>query len=342
MRFWFDADNPPHVLVMRPIAKELEERGHEVLFTARDRRSTCELLDMYGTSCTIVGREHHDSTLGRVFGTLGRAWQLRGTAKSWNMDVSFGHGSRALPIASRMLGIPSVTMYDYEWVNPTIFNRFCSKILLPEVIDEQRCREAGIDYRKVRHFPGFKEQLYLKDARPDPEIARELGLKPERKKILLRPPATMAHYHDPETERIMNQLLETLLRDESVQLVIVPRNDSQRSLVSGTHEADVVYTRRQYDDPSLILCCDAVIGGGGTMTREAAILGVPSYTFFRGREGAVDRALKQAGHLSDIRESNPLEHPLECSQSARFPDAYPVKAIAEALLSLSRAKPKTG
>ena len=36
------------------------------------------------------------------------------------------------------------------------------------------------------------------------------------------------------------------------------------------------------------------------MTREAAVLGTPSYTLFAGRLGAVDRALMRAGTLVRI------------------------------------------
>ena len=36
---------------------------------------------------------------------------------------------------------------------------------------------------------------------------------------------------------------------------------------------------------------DLVISAGGTMNREAAALGVPVYTTFAGRIGAVDEAL---------------------------------------------------
>ena len=43
----------------------------------------------------------------------------------------------------------------------------------------------------------------------------------------------------------------------------------------------------------LLFCCvSGMISGGGTMTREAAVLGVPSYSFFRGREGQVDAWLE--------------------------------------------------
>ena len=46
-------------------------------------------------------------------------------------------------IEGTLLGVPSVTMYDYEWVNPTLFNRFCHTILMPAAVDGERCREAG-------------------------------------------------------------------------------------------------------------------------------------------------------------------------------------------------------
>ena len=34
------------------------------------------------------------------------------------------------------------------------------------------------------------------------------------------------------------------------------------------------------------------------MTREAAIMGIPSYSFFRGREGMVDESLAASGRLA--------------------------------------------
>jgi hypothetical protein len=40
-----------------------------------------------------------------------------------------------------------------------------------------------------------------------------------------------------------------------------------------------------------------VISGGGTMNREAAAMGVPVYSIFRGRIGAVDRYLADHGRL---------------------------------------------
>jgi hypothetical protein len=48
---------------------------------------------------------------------------------------------------------------------------------------------------------------------------------------------------------------------------------------------------------NLIWNSDLVISGGGTMNREAAAMGVPVYSIFRGRIGAVDEYLAQQGRL---------------------------------------------
>lgn len=307
MKIWFDADNAPHVLVMKPLAEELVKRGHEVKFTARDRASTCQLLDLYGFSYIKIGGPYGKSTFSKALGTINRAFQLRNAMKNWNADVSFGHGSRSLPLASRILKIPSITMYDYEWVNPFIFNTFCRKILLPDVITLERCLEAGIDDVKVVFYPGFKENLYLTHVLPNSNLSAELGLRADRVKVLLRPPATTAHYHNPEADEILTALLSRLLKNPCIQLVWLPRTPDQNQLVKGDHEAQVIIPDKVYPGPQLVLAMDVVIGGGGTMTREAAILGVPSVSFFRGTGGSVDARLEAEKMLTTLSSSRDVE-----------------------------------
>ena len=335
MRFWFDADNAPHVLVMRPIAQELIRQGHEVVFTARDRASTCRLMDMYALEYTKVGAEYRPGKLGKVLGTLERALALASAMRGKCADVSFGHGSRALPLASAMLRIPSVTMYDYEWVNPSLFNLFCRKILLPEAIDLERCREAGIRTEKVVHYPSYKECLYLDDFQPDRTIARELGLRDDSLKVLLRPPATTAHYHNPEAERILAALLEHLLHNPDVQLVWLPRSKSQEAMLPSGSTAQIVRPTRPYPGPQLIENMDIVIGGGGTMTREAALLGIRSISFFRGRLGRVDERLSQQGRLKLIESADEAPEVLDTAREASTPAELPspLPAVLKAICS---------
>jgi predicted glycosyltransferase len=70
----------------------------------------------------------------------------------------------------------------------------------------------------------------------------------------------------------------------------------------------IVVPKHAVDGLDLIWYSDLVISGGGTMNREAAALGIPVYSLFRGTMGAVDKHLAEAGRLvlleseRDVRE----------------------------------------
>ena len=57
---------------------------------------------------------------------------------------------------------------------------------------------------------------------------------------------------------------------------------------------------------SLLKAVDVVISGGGTMTREAAYLGIPAVSVFRGAAGEVDRYLEATGRLTIVRSADEL------------------------------------
>jgi predicted glycosyltransferase len=57
----------------------------------------------------------------------------------------------------------------------------------------------------------------------------------------------------------------------------------------------------------LLWASDLVMGAGGTMTREAAILGTPSYTLFSGKPAAVDGALIDSGRLVRVSDEAGVE-----------------------------------
>ena len=57
---------------------------------------------------------------------------------------------------------------------------------------------------------------------------------------------------------------------------------------------------------SLLLRRDAFLGGGGTMTREAALLGVPTFSVFAGRRPAVDRLLESRGRLQHVTDPSQI------------------------------------
>ena len=96
-----------------------------------------------------------------------------------------------------------------------------------------------------------------------------------------------------------NELLDRVLRrlaHEDAQTVVLARNDEQRRAVRAVSERFVV-PERAVDGSSLVAFADVLVSAGGTMNREAAVLGTPVWSIFEGRLGGVDEQLVAEGRL---------------------------------------------
>jgi predicted glycosyltransferase len=67
----------------------------------------------------------------------------------------------------------------------------------------------------------------------------------------------------------------------------------------------------------LVWNSDFVVSGGGTMNREAAALGVPVYSVFRGRIGAVDKYLSETGRLVLLGNVEDVRSRIQLSRRAK-------------------------
>jgi uncharacterized protein len=297
VRIWIDLANSPHVALLAPVVSALERRGDEVLLTARDHAQTVELARRHWPGLRVVGGASPPGRLQKLASIGARAAALRRLARAERPDVAFSHGSYAQIAAARAARVPAVTMMDYEYqpANHLSF-RLAARIVVPDVFPEAALRRFGASSAKVVRYAGFKEQLYLTAFEPDPAVLDELELARDEVIAVFRPPPEGALYH-----RIVNERFDEVLahaRERSaVQVVLVPRSREQADRYGqGVRVAATV------DGPSLLAYADIVVGAGGTMSREAAVLGTATYTVFAGQLAAVDRELIRVGRLHDLRE----------------------------------------
>ena len=102
--------------------------------------------------------------------------------------------------------------------------------------------------------------------------------------------------------------MSRICADPQVRAVLLPRNEQQEKSLREQHPEwfamnKTVVPSEAVDGLNLLWHSDLVVSGGGTMNREAAALGVPVYSIFRGKTGAVDRRLEQEGRLIMVRSS---------------------------------------
>jgi predicted glycosyltransferase len=318
---WIDLDNSPHVPLFAPIIRHFRENGIDVVLTARDHSQTVELLDLAGSSgtYTIIGRHYGAGRMNKVRGLVVRSIQLVAhvNEQKKHVSVAVSHGSRSMVMAAGWLKVPVVTMYDYEFTETRLFNRFSTRVLVPDAIQDAVLDEIGVASDKRVKYPGIKEELYVRGFKPDARF-RAMFLSehghPNNDKVLvtLRPPATTANYHSDKGEALFDDLLHFLLNTEHVITVVVPRTHEQTAAIAerianiaGAGERCILVDFA-IDGLQLTFASDLLISGGGTMNREAALLGVPVYSIFAGRQGALDRKMETDGKIVFIRDARDI------------------------------------
>jgi predicted glycosyltransferase len=308
MRVWVDITAPPHVLVFRPLLELLRARGDEVEVTAREHGETLPLLALHGIEATVIGRHGGRSRAGKLATMATRLGALVRWARGRRFDVALAAASHHLPLAARTLRIPSSTTFDYEFatVQHQLACRAANVVLVPEVIPSDRLERFGARPPKLRRYPGLKEEYYLADFEPDQSVLEELGLEPARVVVVVRTPSDFATYHR-RTSPLFPALLQRLGRSEVAQTVVLPRTAGHREEIRSLGLPALTIPARAVDAQSLIALSDLVVSAGGTMNREAAALGVPVYTTFGGRLGAVDEALVREGRLRQLADPAAIE-----------------------------------
>jgi predicted glycosyltransferase len=271
----------------------------------------------------VVGEQSPSGRAAKGVSIARRAAALRRLATRERPDVALSHNSYAQLAAARWAGVPAVTMMDYEHqpANHLAF-RLAGRALVPEAFPHWALRRYG-GARKAVTYPGFKEQLYV-GARPaDAELLDRLGLDAANVIAVLRPPPDGALYHRGPNRRF-DDVLDYVRADASARVVLLPRNDAQRVRYRGL--TGVVTPGSPVDGASLLTCADLAIGAGGTMTREAALLGIPTYTVFAGRLASVDAELMRQGRIRDLRP--PGTYPVLEKRPALDPAAGDARAAA--------------
>ena len=308
MRIWVDMSGPAHVLVLRPIIERLRERGHEVEVTSREYAQTQELLELHRIPHTPIGRHGGASRLRKLARLVERTALMRRYGVERRFDLAVAHGSNDIAIAARSLGIPESNMHDYEYavLQHHVGCRLARRVIFPESVPFERLRRFGVTREKLSQYPGLKEEYYLADFDPDPEVPRALGVDERRIVVVLRPPPDVSLYHR-KSNPLFPEVLMRIGRDENVHAVVLPRTAAQRKFIETLELPSVIVPPGAVEAQSLIAQSDLVISAGGTMNREAVALGVPVYTTYGGRMGGVDESLIRAGRLRPLTNPGAIE-----------------------------------
>src|SRR5918912_902687 len=153
MRIWVDFSNSPHVPFFRALVEEFVARGHEVETTARDFAQTVELAHAAGFEPAVIGVHGGGRLAGKGLRLFQRAWGLARWARPRRFDLAVSHNSHEHALAARAVGVPSVTLMDYEHHPANHFSfRLASRVVVPSYFPDASLRKFGARASKVRRY----------------------------------------------------------------------------------------------------------------------------------------------------------------------------------------------
>lgn len=267
MRVLVDIGHPAHVHFYKHVIWRLQEHGHEVLISARDKDVTLALLNHYGFPYRTLSMAGHGFWgLSREF--LRREWMLLRLMREFDPDVVTEIGGLFIAPICKLLGKPSIAFTDTETVlmDKYLTYPFASIICTPN------CFKHDLGARHVR-YAGYHELAYLHPNyfQPDPTVLNELGVSEDEPFIVLRFVAWKAS-HDIGRHGLSiaakRQVVQTLSRYGQVFITsetpLSEEFEPYRINLPPHRMHDLLYYARLF------------VGEGATMATEAGILGTPA------------------------------------------------------------------
>jgi predicted glycosyltransferase len=269
LKILIDINHPAHAHFFRNPIRLLQEQGHEIMVTSRDKEMAIDLLEELG----IPNRKLSSLGSGGLL-SLGKELVVRNLAllavvREFGPEAMAAIGGTSIAQVGFLARVPSLVFYDTE--NATLQNAitypFSSCVLVP------RCYSAWLPKKRHVRYAGYHELSYLGADyfEPDLEIAKQSGLNPDRDSFFLRIVSWQANHDVGEagwTPETLSRLIDKLgpLGD-----VII---SSERELPG--EFTPYLYRGKVSDVHHVLGHCRLFIGESATMASECAVLGVPA------------------------------------------------------------------
>lgn len=316
MKIWLEISNSPHINLFSGMIRELG-RAHEVVVTARPLANTLDLLKLHGIAHTVVGKHYGAGRFAKFYGYPVRVGQLWHFLKDKKIDAAISQSSFHSPVVARLLGVRSIYMNDNEHALGNVPSFLAaSTIMVPEFLSTEHLRKQYASPRKLVRYPGVKEGIYLH--RLDHVLAQSRNVPggKRRRSVYIRPEPWTAQYYRGRINFLDDLLLG--LKDE-VDVTLLPRGREQAKHYAQRRFGGIRVISTALDIAEIAPDCDLFIGAGGTMTREMAVLGIPTISVYQDELLDVDRYLlaeKAFLHRRDLTAAEALRY---LEQSARRP-----------------------
>ena len=266
MRILIDIGHPAHIHLFKNFAWRMQENGHKVLFTCRDRECILQLMKVYGFIYVNFGK-HYSGILGKIFGLIKNEWQMLNTAIQFKPDLFFSHGST-------IAAFTSFTMHKHHIALEDTFNMEQVKpcMLFTKVVLTGDYPHPSLGKKEIK-YPGYHELAYLHPNvfTPDESVLDILGMKKREKYAIVRFVAWQAS-HDIGHKGISYENKIKLVNTLSKHLRVFISSETELPDELKKYKINIPPEQMH----NALAFAHLFIGESGTMASESAVLGTPN------------------------------------------------------------------
>lgn len=333
MKVWLDVLTPKQANLFAGLHDRLSAKGCKVLVTTRHYREVNELLELRKLKTTKVGRHGGAHLKDKLLEGSKRVTALVDLVGDYSPDVAISFSS---PEAARVafgLGIPHYCVSDSPHAEAVckLTIPLSEKLFSPWVIPAYAWNRYGIRSRDVVRYRALDPIVWI-NSKNDPKSLDGLNLDFTKPIVVIRTSEEFAAYL---SDRLAARISTTMdivanILDNSngeLQLVVLPRYDEQGERLRKRFGTRIIVPQHVIDGVSLLRASTVFIGGGGTMSAEAALLGVPVISCYPGDQTFVEKFLVRYGLIERILDPGRIAHrTIGISKSRDFRDYYQKKS----------------
>ncbi len=306
MKLWLDILTPKQVLFFGPLTEALRKEGHELLATARHYREVDQLAKKKGMRLDFVGERAGAKLSEQLKASLNRMQQLLPLVESFEPDLSLSVASVECARISFGMRIKHVAVNDspHSAVAARLSLPLSHHLLTPWLIPFEAWTVYGIARRAITRYRALDPAAWLKRMRQTklPQSRQSAG----RPTVVVRLEESYAPYMIGTDRSWGERLLEKLVPAfDDCNVVLLSRYENQLEHMTKLYADRCIVPQEAVDGVTLLGRTDLFVGMGGTMTTEAALMGVPTISAFQGGMLYTEKYLLGKGILKKSR--NPSE-----------------------------------
>ena len=267
-------------------AKAMVERSPsnvELSITTRNYSELNKFVKWIRLRNLSLGRHGGASLEKKLEASIERMHDLVPFVLGEKFDASFSFISPEAARVSFGLGIPHYICSDSPHAKAPckLAIPLSSKIFSPFPIDQKRWSQYGIESSRVLFYHALDPWAWLASRRKEKSKGKG-RTNANQNLVTIRLEESFASYvqSGKGISTILSKLIQLIRKIGDFEIAVIPRYDEQRAWTMKEFGKICTVPSGVIDGADLVSKSLLMIGGGGTMTQEAALMGVPNISYF--------------------------------------------------------------